>query len=398
MLKVNKQNYEFGAQPSAIRELYAYGLKRGEEVGYENIFDFSLGNPNVDLPDFVMDSLRSHVETPEWVMHCYTENAGYLPVREKIADVLSESFGQEVSADRLIVTCGAAAAVSITLSALLSEPTDEVIVLAPYFPEYKVWIEFAGGKCVEVMTNEDDFSLNVHNIAAAINENTRGIIVNSPNNPSGAVYSEESLKELSALLSAKQKEFGNPIYLIADEPYRELAYGVDVPHIPTIYRNTIVCYSLSKTFSIPGERIGFIYVNDKANYAEDLYTAMLGASRAHGYVCAPTTFQRVFLECYGRPIDIKPYEKNREDIMAVLDRAGFKYVRPQGAFYIMIQAPDGDAEMFKKRAMKHDILIVPSTSFGINGWCRAGFCVSNDIIRRSEQAFKELAEEYGISS
>lgn len=395
LFMVNEKMHALGVEPSAIRELFAYGLARKAEIGAEKVFDFSLGNPSVPAPDAVRQAAQELLALPPAALHGYSPAQGVPSARAAVADSLNRRFGTAYSADDLYMTCGAAASLDITFHALVLSEGDEVIVISPYFPEYKIWIEAAGARCVEVPAREADFQPDIDALHAAITERTRAVVINSPNNPVGTVYSRESLEALAALLRASSERYGTPLYLVSDEPYREIAYaGVDVPWVPSIYENTIVCYSYSKSLSLPGERIGWILVPPTAADARAVYAAVCGAGRALGFVCAPVLFQRVIEACVDEPSDVAAYAENRELLCKGLSDLGYEYIEPQGAFYLWVRALEPDAEAFAGRAKAHELLLVPSDSFGVKGWVRIGYCVSKDVIERSMPAFAALAKEY----
>lgn len=391
--QMNQRMYELGNEPSAIRELFAYGLARKAEIGAENVFDFSLGNPSVPAPDAVKTAILDIMEQPASEVHGYTPAQGSPAVRTAIADSLNRRFDAAYGADNIYMTVGAAASISICLNAV-ARPGGEFIVLTPYFPEYKVWIENAGCACVEVPTCQGDFQLDIEAIEAAITPNTLGIIVNSPNNPVGTVYPECDLTELANALRRKQDEFGRPLYLIADEPYREITYGARVPWIPALFENTLVCYSYSKSLSLPGERIGYILVPPAMENWQAVYAAVCGAGRALGFVCAPALFQAVIARCVNEPCDVEAYRANRDALYSGLANLGYECVAPQGAFYLWVRALEPDAQAFAEAAKAHELLIVPSNSFGVEGWVRIGYCVSHDTIVNSLPAFAALMRDY----
>lgn len=391
---VNERMLALGNEPSAIRELFAYGLQRKAEIGADKVFDFSLGNPSVPSPDEVRTAILEAMEEPACALHGYTPAQGTPAVRGAVAGSIERRYGCAASPDLVYMTAGAAAGLAIAIAAV-SHPGDEVIVVAPYFPEYKVFIESAGCTCVEVPAREPDFQLDIPAIAAAITPKTSALIIDSPNNPTGAVYGRAALEELAAMLRQKEAELSAEIYLISDEPYREIVYGAEVPWAPALYARTIVCYSYSKSLSLPGERIGWLYVADQmGSEAADVYAALCGAGRALGFVCAPALFQRVVERCVDVPSDVAAYATNRELLTSGLSELGYEYVEPQGAFYLWVRALEPDAQAFAERAKKHELLLVPSDSFGVKGWVRIGYCVDADVIRNSMPAFKALAEEY----
>ena len=391
---VNERMFGLGNEPSAIRELFAYGMARKAEIGNDKVFDFSIGNPSVPAPDAITQAVLDLMGEPATVLHGYTPAAGDPEVRATIADSISRRFGIQATADHLYMTVGAAASLAISISAL-THPGDEVIVVSPYFPEYKVWIETARCTCVEVPAHVPDFQLDLDAIAAAITPKTSAIIINSPNNPVGAVYCEENLRGLAELLTVKEVELGRKLYLISDEPYREIVYdGIEVPYIPNVYARTLVCYSYSKSFSLPGERIGYIYVSNLMDDAAEVYTAVCGAGRALGYICAPVLFQRAIARCVDVPSDVASYAANRALLTDGLSALGYEFVEPQGAFYLWVRALEEDARAFSERAKAHELLLVPSDSFGVEGWVRVSYCVSADVIRGSLPAFESLMREY----
>lgn len=393
-MAINKQSYQAGAQKSSIREIAAFAAQRKAEVGAEHVYDFSLGNPSVPAPAEVAQTIERLAQENPVAIHSYTPANGLPQVRQTLADSLNRKFGEgTATADTLYLTCGAAASVSITLHALCN-PGDEVIVIAPYFPEYRVWIEKAQASCVEVLADQTNFHLDLEALAQAVTPHTKAVLIDSPNNPVGTVYSREELEALASVLRAKQDEFGTQIYLISDEPYREITYGYEVPWVPAIYDRTIVAYSYSKALSLPGERIGWILVPPTNPEVDELVPAVAGAGRLLGFVCAPALFQHVLAACVDTPATIEPYEKNRAALCKALDDAGYEYVEPQGAFYLWIKALEPDAQAFCERAKAYDLLPVPSDSFGCTGWVRASYCVSFEVIENSAQAWKQLAESY----
>src|SRR5699024_4430061 len=342
-------------------EIFEYSKKRAAEIGAENVFDFSLGNPNVPAPEEVHQVFKELLDTRDDVyLFGYTSAQGDLEVRKAIADDLNRRFQTNFRPDNFYMTCGAAASLRITLEAM-TVPGDEYIIFTPYFPEYKVFVEAAGGHFVPAATNGETFQIDFDRLEAAVNEHTKGIFVNSPNNPSGVVFTEESILGLSAFLESKEKEYGHTIYLIADEPYRELVYGdVFVPYLTKYYRDTVVCYSYSKSLSMPGERIGYILVPDEAADAGDLYAAVCGAGRALGYVCAPSMAQHVIARCQGMVSDLSVYRKNRDLLYEALESYGYTCVHPDGAFYLFVRALEPDAVAFCEKAKEQELLLVPA--------------------------------------
>lgn len=393
---VSEKMYALGSKRSEIRELFEYGKKRATEVGAENVYDFSIGNPSVPAPECVKESLARHIlESDPVALHGYTSAQGDQDVRQACADYIAKTHGFECSANDFYMTCGAAASLTISLNALAQEG-DEVIVLAPFFPEYSVFIAQAGMKCVQVKCREEDFQIDFEAVENAINEHTKAIIINSPNNPSGAVFSVDTIKKLAEILEKAQDTYNTSIFIIADEPYRELVYDADtvVPFVPNYYSNTLVCYSFSKSLSLPGERIGYILVSPKADYNKEIYFSVCGAGRALGYVCAPSLFQKIVPDCIGKTADISIYKKNRDLLCSALTEYGYRVVKPDGAFYLFVKTLEEDSHAFCERAKAHDLLIVAADSFGYPGYARISYCVSTEMIERSLPSFKALAEEY----
>ncbi|MBR1625042.1 MAG: pyridoxal phosphate-dependent aminotransferase [Clostridia bacterium] len=390
----NKKMYKLGSNRSVIRELFEYGKIMAKEQGEDKVFDFSLGNPSVPAPEEVRKALEELVSFPDTVkIHGYTSAQGDLSVRKAISDNINRRFGVKMTPDLIYMTVGAAASLSITLRAL-NEDKDEFIVFAPFFPEYRVFIENAEGVPVVIPAGKN-MSLDLVSFEKALTKNTKGVIINSPNNPSGAVYSEEQIKTLCDILRSKSKEYGHPIFLISDEPYREIAYdGVFVPYLMNYYDDTVVCYSYSKSLSLPGERIGYIAVSPKCTESGGLYAAICGAGRSLGYVCAPALFQRVAAKCVDCVGDIAAYKKNRDLLTKGLQEYGYEFVTPSGAFYLFVKALEEDANAFSERAKKLGLLLVPSDTFGVKGYVRISYCVSYDLIERSMPLFKRLAESY----
>lgn len=392
-MTINEKSYAYGAQKSSIREIAAYGSARKAQIGAENVFDFSLGNPSIPAPESVRASIERSLTLPPTQLHGYTPAPGLPAAREAVAASLNRRFGTSYGAGDIYLTCGAAASLSISFHTLVN-PGDEVIVIAPYFPEYRVWIETAGATCVEVMADPETFQIDVPAVAAAINERTKAIVINSPNNPVGSVYAQKNLENLAAALHDAQKRLGTQVYLISDEPYREIAYGADVPWVPAIYDRTIVCYSYSKSLSLPGERIGWVLVPNTNPEHDRLVLAVAGAGRKLGFVCAPALFQHVVIDCVDEPADVEAYAENRRALTEGLSALGYEFVEPQGAFYLWVKALEPDANAFFERAKSFELLPVPSDSFGCPGWVRVGYCVSHETIVNSMPAWKKLAESY----
>ena len=394
---INEKMYCLGSQRSEIRELFEYAKRRKAEIGEENVYDFSLGNPSVPCPKEVNSAMASLLDSENPVaLHGYTSAEGDLNARMAIAEYLTKLHGLTVSASDLYLTAGAAAALAATLTALVT-PGEEVIILAPYFPEYRVFIERCGGVVKEVGCEQTSFMPDVAAIADAISEKTAAIIINSPNNPTGAVYSADVIRELSEMLRRKSSEYGHSIYLIADEPYRELVYdGIDVPFIPCYYEDTVVCYSYSKSLSLAGERIGYVLVSPGANESRRVYSAVCGAGRALGYVCAPSLLQKILPYCTGKTSDINVYIENRQLLFTNLKKYGFDVLRPDGAFYLFVKSPVDNAHTFSEMAKRREIIIVPSDSFGIRGYVRISYCVSTEMIKKALDAFAALARDVGL--
>lgn len=392
-MTINEKSYAYGAQKSSIREIAAYGSARKAQIGAENVFDFSLGNPSIPAPESVRASIAHALELPPTQLHGYTPAPGLPAAREAVAASLNRRFGTSYAAGDVYLTCGAAASLSISFHTLVN-PGDEVIVIAPYFPEYRVWIETAGATCVEVMADPETFQIDVAAVAAAITAKTKAIVINSPNNPVGSVYAEQNLRDLAAALVAAEERLGTQIYLVADEPYREITYGAEVPWVPAIYDRTIVCYSYSKSLSLPGERIGWVLVPSTNPEHDRLVLAVAGAGRKLGFVCAPALFQRVVIDCVDEPTNVEAYAENRRVLTEGLSALGYEFIEPQGAFYLWVKALEPDASAFFERAKALELLPVPSDSFGCPGWVRVGYCVSKETIVNSMPAWKKLAESY----
>ena len=392
---INQKSVQLGSVRSVIRELFEYGKARKAQIGEENVFDFSLGNPSVAPPAEVENALVDILTHGDPVaVHGYTSAQGDASVRAAVADYINANFSVGIGADNIYMTCGAAASLCIILNALLNEG-DEVITIAPYFPEYKVFTEHARGKLVPIQGSKGTFQPDIAAIKGAITPHTKAVLINSPNNPSGVVYTEESIKQLCKVLQ-ECKDNGQTIYLISDEPYRELVFGgVKVPYIMNYYADSIVCYSFSKSLSLPGERIGYIAVNPAMGNAGEVYAAVCGAGRALGYVCAPSLFQLIIPRVIGKTSDISVYERNRDVLSAALQSYGYEVVKPDGAFYLFVKSLEPDSDAFAERAKEHELLIVSAKSFGVEGYVRISYCVSPDMIARSLPAFKALAESYG---
>ncbi|MBQ9118100.1 MAG: pyridoxal phosphate-dependent aminotransferase [Clostridia bacterium] len=395
---INAKMTALGKKRSVIREIFEYAKKRSGEIGGENVFDFSIGNPSVPAPKEVNEAiLRIVNETPSVALHGYTSAQGDKGVRDKIAANLRARFGAEIYGDDLYMTCGAAASLTISLRALCNDG-DEVVLIAPFFAEYKVFVQGVGAEAVVVPSCPSTLLPDMVALAGSITPKTKAIIVNSPNNPSGVVYDEETLCALAKILRKKAEEFGTRIYLICDEPYRELIYDKKtvVPFAPNYYDDTLVCYSYSKSLSLPGERIGYIAVSPKMEGHGDVYAAVCGAGRTLGYVCAPALFQRVAAECDGLTADLSIYKKNRDLLYNGLTKAGFSCVYPDGAFYLFVKSPEKDAYAFCERAKKYELLFVPGDDFGCEGFVRIAYCVGTERIEKALPLFEKLAKEYAL--
>lgn len=392
----SKEMYALGAQPSVIRDLFAYGQEQAAKVGKENIYDFSLGNPNVPAPACVKEAIMDLVQTKESIdIHGYTQAAGDLQVRNGLAEYMNQTYQAGVKGSDFYLTCGAAASLTITLKALVESPQDEIILVAPFFPEYTVFVHNAGGKEVILPPDTEHFQISFAQLEQTITPQTRAIIINSPNNPAGIVYTQASIETLADLLRRKSEEIGHPIYLISDEPYREIVYdGAPILYVPHLYENTIVCYSYSKSLSLPGDRIGYILVPPQVADGRTLYTAICGAGRAMGFVCAPHLFQSVILRCLGQTADLEAYDRNRKLLYNGLKDMGYECVYPSGAFYLFVKAPEADAHAFSEKAKALNLLIVPADTFGCPGYVRISYCVDEDMIRRSLPAFQKLINQY----
>lgn len=393
----NSKMIALGEHRSVIRDLFEYGMERKKIVGEDNVFDFSIGNPSIPAPEAVGKELvRLIEETPPTALHGYSSAAGDPAVRRAVADYISKTFGVNETPDDVYMTCGAAASLTISLHALLNEG-DEVIVFAPFFPEYRVFIEKAGGVVKVVPAQGEDFAPDLDAFARTLSEKTRAVIVNSPNNPSGAVLSEETLNAIAGMMKKQSRLSGAPVWLIADEPYRELVYdGVTVPYPMRFYTDTLVCYSFSKSLSLPGERIGYIALCHEAEDRDRVFAAICGAGRALGFVCAPVLFQKMIPALLGQTADVSAYRKNRDLLYSSLVSYGYTCVRPRGAFYLFLKAPDGDDAAFGETCRKRDLLIVPAAGFGTPGWLRVSYCVSEKTIRGALPVFEKIAKEYGL--
>ena len=391
---INQNMYALGANRSCIRELFEYGRQRAAVVGPENIFDYSLGNPSIPAPKGVNEAIHAVLnEMDSLAVHGYTSAPGDLPLRNAVAQDLNERYGASVRPGDLFVGCGAAPELVSVIRALAVE-NSEFIAIAPFFPEYRPFVESSGGRLVVVPADIPNFQIDFAALEASLNPNTQAIILNSPNNPAGTVYTAETLKKLAALLAEKSAAFGKPIYIISDEPYRELVYGgITAPWIPGIYDNTIVCYSWSKSLSLPGERIGYVYVPEACADHDALFAAVAGAARAGGHVCAPSLMQKVIARCVGLRPDLQAYDENRRLLSESLASYGYEMAKPDGAFYLFVKAPGGSSKDFSEKAKLQDLLVVPGDDFGCPEYFRICYCVSHDLIERSLPIFEKLIKE-----
>lgn len=394
---MNERMRGLGAKKSVIRELFEYAKTVRAEKGADAIFDFTIGNPSVGAPDAVSEALIHLIKTmPPEVLHGYTSAQGDPAVREAIAAYVRDTFGAPAVADKIYMTAGAAAALTISFHAILNKG-DEVIVPAPFFPEYKVFVEGAGGTLRPIPSLAGTLAPDVDAIEAAMNEKTKILLLNSPNNPSGAVIDGETLARLAVLLEKKSAEYGHTIFLVGDEPYRELVYdGATVPYLTNYYKNTIVCYSFSKSLSLAGERIGYILLHPECENATDIYAAICGAGRSLGYVCAPSMLQFMIPHCLGKTSDVSIYAKNRTMLYEGLCSFGYEAVKPEGAFYLFLKSPEPDAYAFLEKGKKHGLLFVPGDDFGYPGYVRIAYCVQNETIVKALPRFEALAKEYNL--
>lgn len=393
-MELNEKAYKLGNNRSVIREIAEYGKKRSAEIGEDNVFDFSIGNPSVEPPKAVTRAINQLLKTQDSVsLHSYTSAQGNPETRAAISNSINKRFGLNLSPDNVYVTCGAMASLAISLKAVLNEG-DECVVFAPFFTEYALLIENADGRVV-VSTPKPDMQIDVDDFASKVTASTRAVILNSPNNPSGVVYPSSVIRRLCNVLKKKEQQYGKTIYLIADEPYRELVYdGVKVPYVMNYYDDAIVCYSFSKSLSLPGERIGYVAVNPALKDSREVYLAICGAGRMLGYVCAPSLFQHVISRCIDAKVNVKAYKANRDVLYNALTSYGYECVKPDGAFYLFVKALEEDAVKFCERALEKDILLVPCDDFGVKGYVRIAYCVTPDTIERALPKFKELIDGY----
>lgn len=387
----------FVKNSSAIRAMFEEGKKMAEKYGAENVYDFSLGNPNVPAPVKVKEAIIEELEKEDPVMlHGYMSNSGYEDVRQAVAESLNQRFGTAFHENNIVMTVGAAGGLNVILKAILN-PGDQVLVFAPYFGEYNSYVENYDGEVTVVSPNTETFQPNLTEMEEKITEKTKAVIVNSPNNPTGVVYSEATIKAMAEILEKKEQEFGTDIYLISDEPYRELAYdGVEVPYLTKYYKDTIVGYSFSKSLSLPGERIGYLVIPDEAADSADLQSAANVATRILGFVNAPSLMQRAVAKCLDAKADVPYYDRNRNALYQGLKELGFSCIKPEGAFYLFVKSPVEDEQVFCQAAKKHNILIVPGSSFACPGYVRIAYCVAYETILNSMPGFAKLAEEFGV--
>lgn len=392
---INEKAKQLGNSPSVIRDLFEYGKKRKQQIGEDNVFDFSIGNPSAPPPQEVTDALINLLKTCDPVkLHGYTSAVGDKNVREQISSYLNKTYSAKTCADLIYLTAGAAASLTSTLNGLINNG-DEVIVFAPYFPEYKVFVEKAGGIIKSISPIEPGFSPNLDELEKAINSKTKAVIINSPNNPTGVLLKKQDIQNIANILNAKQQKFGQDIFLISDEPYRELIYTNEgYPFVTNFYNNSIVCYSFSKSISLPGERIGYILVNPACTNSIDVFYAICGSARSLGFICAPALFQYVLPCCLGKTSDLSIYKTNRDILYNALVEIGFDVVKPDGAFYLFVKAPNNNSIEFSQKAKEFELLLVPSDSFGYPGYVRISYCVTTKQIKDSLPAFKKLMDFY----
>ena len=391
---VNQKAYALGANRSCIRDLFEYGRQQAAIVGPDNVYDYSLGNPSIPAPPEVNDAVRAILnDTDSLLVHGYTSAVGDYEARKAISDDLNARYGAATRPEEFFLGCGAAPEL-VSVFRALAVPGGELLTVAPYFPEYKPFAEEAGLIFRVVPPDVPDFQINLEALAAMLTPNTQAVLLNSPNNPSGVVYTRQTLTALAALLTEKAAAFGHPIYLVSDEPYRELVYGVEVPYLPAIYPDTIICYSYSKSLSLPGERIGYVLVPGSCTDSAMVYAAVAGAARACGHVCAPSLWQKVIARCAHLRPDLVSYDRNRQALYQSLAAMGYEMAKPDGAFYLFIKAPGGDANRFSDLAKKENLLLVPGDGFGCPGYFRICYCVSYDMIRKSLPAFEKLIRQF----
>lgn len=391
---LNETAYTLGSNRSCIRELFEYGRKQAAIVGPENVFDYSLGNPSIPSPPEVNQAIRDILaDTDSLALHGYTSAVGDWETRKAISDDLNRRYGAQTHPEDFFLGCGAAPEL-VSVFRTLAVPGGEILAIAPYFPEYKPFAEESGLQFRVVPPDLPEFQINLTAVEAMLTPHTQALILNSPNNPSGVVYTRQTLQALAELLEKIAEAFGHPIYLISDEPYRELVYGgVEVPFVPLIYRDTVICYSYSKSLSLPGERIGYVYVSAQAADSKKLYAAIAGAARGCGHVCAPSLWQKVIARCTHLRPDLESYDRNRKALYEGLTALGYEMAKPDGAFYLFVKAPGGDAAAFSEKAKQKNLLLVPGDDFGCPGYFRVCYCVSYDMIQRSLPIFAQLLQE-----
>ncbi len=396
---IDKKLVAWGSSGNIIREIAEYGAEQAKKVGAENVYNFTIGSPSIDPPPVVRETMERYMDSmPAAQLHTYAPAPGFPEVRKKAAEYLTKTFGVEYGMRDVIITCGTSTCLAVLTRVLLSGG-GRAMTFTPYFMDYKYYAESVGSTLTECPTDPFTFQLDLDAAERALTPDTMLLILNSPNNPSGVVLRREGLEGLAALLERKQKEYGHPIYIVADEPYRELVYdGQEVVYLPSIYRNAIYCYSFSKSMSLPGERVGFMALPPEMDDYDDIYAACMGIIRAFGYICVSSMWQRVAVDCLGSTSDISVYKDNRDLLYGSLTEMGYTCVHPDGAFYLFLKTPDPDAEAFCRRAMKENLLIVPGDSFGTPGYTRLAYCVSRGVIERSLPTWKKLAEEYGLKA
>lgn len=388
---ISERMFDLGSRRSAIRELFEYGKQAALTVGEENVFDFSLGNPSTPPPEeFTETAMEILRNEPPCAVHGYTSAQGDFATRKSVASDLASRYGAKISPEKIYMTCGAAASLCIAFHALVSSKDDNIVAVAPYFPEYRVFVEGTGARFRATKPDTVSFGIDFASLSEQIDEHTRAVIVNFPNNPSGALLSSEALTSLAALLKEKAATFGAPIYLISDEPYREITYETPAPYLPDFYPDTIICYSYSKSLSLPGERIGYVALPDGVSDIDRLYAAICGAGRSLGYVCAPALMQKILAKNASMTSDFSSYRENRDLLYSALTALGYSCVLPQGAFYLFVKAPNGDAVAFSEKAKELNILLVPGDGFGCPGYVRIAYCVDRGRIERSLPAFAKL--------
>ena len=394
---IDKKLVAWGSSGNIIREIAEYGAEQAKKVGAENVYNFTIGSPSIDPPAVVRETMERYVDAvPAAKLHTYAPAPGYPAVRQKIADYLSKTYGVDYRMEDVVVTCGTSTCLAVLTKVLLSGG-GRAMTFAPYFMDYKYYAEAVGSSLIECPTEPETFQLDLAEAEKALAPDVMMLVVNTPNNPSGVVFTRERLEGLAALLERKQREYGHPIYVVADGPYRELVYdGRESVFLPELYKNTIDCYSFSKGMSLPGERVGFMALRADMDGYADILPACMGVIRAFGYICVSSMWQQVAADCIGATSDISVYKGNRDLLYGSLTDMGYTCVHPDGAFYMFLKTPEPDAKAFCRRAMKENLLVVPGDSFGTPGYVRVAYCVSRETILRSLPAWKKLAEEYGL--